>query len=61
MTCEVCLKPIPKARLRALPATRRCVRCSDEEPVREEAIGSLDRVTDAGQVPDYVDTSRVEL
>ena len=26
--CELCSEPIPSARLAALPATRRCVRCA---------------------------------
>lgn len=26
--CELCQKPIPRERLEALPATRRCVECA---------------------------------
>jgi NAD-dependent SIR2 family protein deacetylase len=29
MNCEGCGKPIPKERLKALPETKTCVKCSD--------------------------------
>lgn len=59
MTCEVCSKTIPKARLKALPETRRCMGCSDEEPVRDEVLGSLGRVQDQPGQVDHVDFTRV--
>ena len=31
-SCELCGKRIPPERLRLLPGTRRCVRCSEERP-----------------------------
>jgi RNA polymerase-binding transcription factor DksA len=36
--CEVCRRPIPQARLAALPLTTTCVRCSSERPRREGEV-----------------------
>ena len=36
--CEVCNGRIPPERLRLLPGTRRCVRCSTERPYTEEDV-----------------------
>jgi hypothetical protein len=33
MQCEECGKPIPKERLKALPNTTTCVKCSHAKPV----------------------------
>lgn len=33
--CELCDKRIPPERLRLLPETRRCVRCSDARPLTD--------------------------
>jgi len=30
--CEICIKPISKARLKALPYTRYCVKCQKDKP-----------------------------
>lgn len=32
INCELCGKPIPKMRLKALPSTTTCVKCSQEKP-----------------------------
>lgn len=38
MTCEYCGRVIPRERLRILPDTRCCVRCSDISPYSEEEL-----------------------
>lgn len=36
--CKGCGEPIPEARLKALPYTRTCVKCSSEQPVKGNMI-----------------------
>lgn len=39
MLCSVCERPIPKARLVALPGVKVCVNCSNEKPRYVEPDG----------------------
>ena len=36
--CEACDRRIPPERLRLLPETRRCVRCSDARPLTDRDV-----------------------
>ena len=38
MTCSNCKKPIPEGRLKALPNTKTCTKCSNAEPYGVVAI-----------------------
>lgn len=57
--CEICGKIIPAARLKVLPDTTTCVKCSQTEPYSREDVLGLD-VTDESEraslnIEDYDD------
>lgn len=40
--CELCKKPIPKARLRAIPYTKYCIKCqTEQEKTEKEKRGKI--------------------
>jgi len=59
--CEFCGKAIPAARLKALPDTTTCVKCSQTEPYSREEILGLDVSEDSERanmnLEDYDDFS----
>ena len=52
--CEMCEKPIPKARLQALPNVKLCVVCASENEGDDQPIMSIDDFYNAEDCSDII-------